>query len=58
MDMDFIYMPYNIRGCHWILIVLGMIKRQINVWDSFIDLTLANLDNKLDNMRCVVPTLM
>ncbi|KAA0067914.1 Ulp1-like peptidase [Cucumis melo var. makuwa] len=59
MDVNFIYMPYNIKGCHCVLIRLHMVEGKINVWDSFIDLTLdLDLDKELDNMRCVVPILL
>ncbi|KAA0063469.1 hypothetical protein E5676_scaffold110G00160 [Cucumis melo var. makuwa] len=59
LDIYFIYMPYNIGRCHWILIVLDMVEGRINVWGSFIDLTSeADLDKECDNMRCVVSTLL
>ncbi|KAA0051325.1 Ulp1-like peptidase [Cucumis melo var. makuwa] len=52
-------MPYNIEGCDWVLIMLDMVVGQINIWDSFIDLTLdLDLMKELDNMRCVVPALL
>ncbi|TYK23889.1 uncharacterized protein E5676_scaffold419G00680 [Cucumis melo var. makuwa] len=42
------------RPCH-----RDMVVGQINIWDSFIDLTLdLYLMKELDNMRCVVPALL
>lgn len=59
MDVDFIYIPYKMKGCHWILAMLDMVEGPIMVSDSLVDLT-SNLElmKELDNIRCVVPTLL
>ena len=59
MDVNIIYLPYNIGGCQWVLIVLHIVNVRINVWDLFIDLTLeVDLDKELNNIRCVVLALL
>lgn len=57
--VDYIYMSYNVAGCHWVLLVIDMVVGQILVWDSLIALTSnVNLSKKLNNMRTILPALL
>lgn len=59
MNVDCIYIPYNIGWCHWISSMMDMVEGWINICNLFNDLT-SDLDlvKELDKMWCVVLTLL
>lgn len=57
--VDYVYMLYNIGGCHWVLLMINLVLGQLLVWYSMISLTLdAELSKELDNMQMVFPALL
>lgn len=57
--VHYVYMSYNIKGCHWVLVVIDMVVGQILVWDSLHALTSdAKLSREMDNMRTILTTLL
>ncbi|XP_022154364.1 uncharacterized protein LOC111021646 [Momordica charantia] len=59
MDVDAVYLPYNIGGVHWIVICIDFDEGELIVWDSFMNMTpLPQLEQELKPMITIIPTLI
>lgn len=54
MNVDVVYVPYNIGGTHWIMVFIVFEEGELIVWDSFVAMTpLPDLEHALKTMSCI-----